>query len=205
MGFEDEIPDTEDAVKAANAYAENKRNEAEAARVQTLAKMQENQDELRKKQEQLSQLSELLGVSEMRHKIDQQDQSITYLAGRMDEMIKTLNNFVASSQTEAAPMPASVTTAGIPGMDKLALLQQVAPNLIDKLMDRLFPSQQAAAAAPLISQEVINEKMTKAFFDDLETGESIRQFISDTLKKKATQQIVKQSLGNIGVPSHEPE
>lgn len=47
--------------------------------------------------------------------------------------------------------------------------------------------------------------MTKAFFDDLETGESIRKFISDTLKKKATQAIVKQSLGNMGQIEHTPE
>jgi hypothetical protein len=47
--------------------------------------------------------------------------------------------------------------------------------------------------------------MTRAFYDDLETGESIRQFISDALKKKATKTIVNQSLSNIGVSNHEPE
>jgi len=65
MGFEDEIPDTEDAVKAANAYAENKRNEAAAKQAETIAKMQQNQEDLRKKQEQLAQLSEVLGINEM--------------------------------------------------------------------------------------------------------------------------------------------
>ena len=45
---------------------------------------------------------------------------------------------------------------------------------------------------------MINEKMKSAFLDDLETGENIRRFISDTLKRKATRTVVTQALGDMG-------
>jgi exonuclease VII large subunit len=203
LGFEDETEEPMDAVEAANLYAENKRKEADQRQAETLAQMEKNQEDFKKKQQQLGQLSEILGINEMRHKIDQQDQSINYLASRMDEMILTLNKFMTPQEPQI-PNPTTANSM-MDANSKFQLIQQIAPGLLEKLLDRIFPAQ-TAGPAPLISQDVINEKMTKAFYDDLETGESIRQFISDALKKKATKTIVNQSLSNIGVASnHEPE
>lgn len=208
MGFEDEIPDTTDAVATANAYAENKRTEAEKARLETLAKMQENQDELRKKQEQLAQLSELLGVSEMRHKMDQQDQSITYLAGRMDEMIKTLNNFVAASQTEAVPTTAAVTTAGVPGMDKLAAIQSIGP-VLEQLANayRIFKGQESQPQQTIgfLTPEYIMDQTAKAVKRKFELGDTIVDSVEAVLTKGLTKQIVKHTLNNAVSEVHEPE
>jgi uncharacterized protein YidB (DUF937 family) len=202
MASKDEIPTTDDAVKAANEYAEKQRTEAAKRQAETLAQMEKNQEELRKKQEQLSKLSEALGINEMRHKLDQQDQSITYLASRMDDIVTAINNLAANMQTPAASKLADNT--GIDPAMKMQIIQDTLPRIVDKVISKIFPDTQAVAAPQLISQDLINEKMTKAFMDDLETGESIRKFISDTLKKKATQTIVKQSLGNMGMPEHEP-
>ncbi len=40
--------------------------------------------------------------------------------------------------------------------------------------------------------------MEAGILDDLETGENIRRFISDSLKKKATRTVVNEALGNMG-------
>ena len=143
----------------------------------------------------------------MRTKIDQQDESLTYLAGRMDEIIKALNNSMAQLQNNTPQqIPAQMTAAGNAQLDRISQLEGIGA-IVERLATtwKSLKGESAPAMQPLISQDIINEKMTKAFFDDLETGESIRKFISDTLKKKATQAIVKQSLGNMGQIEHTPE
>jgi len=207
MGFEDETPNTTDEIEAANLYAQKKRLEAEKARAETLLKSQQNQEEYEAKQRKLKELAEVLGVAEMRTKIDQQDESLTYLAGRMDEIIKALNNSMAQLQNNTPQqIPAQMTAAGNAQLDRISQLEGIGA-IVERLATtwKSLKGESAPAMQPLISQDIINEKMTKAFFDDLETGESIRKFISDTLKKKATQAIVKQSLGNMGQIEHTPE
>ena len=54
------------------------------------------------------------------------------------------------------------------------------------------------AAAPLIDQDFINQKMKSAVLEDLETGENIRRFISTALKQKATKSVVNSALGDLG-------
>lgn len=201
MGFEDEITNTDDAVQNANAFAENQRKEAELRQAETLAQMEENRQKMDEKQKRLVQLSEVLGITEMRHKMDQQDESIKYLAGRMDESIKQINNILAVIQGQ--PLAPQVATDG--GDKHAMLLQALNSPLAEKIIDKLLGSNTAAAQPSLISQELINEKMTSAFMDDLATGENIRKFISDSLKKQATKAIVNKSLGDIGKTIHEPE
>ena len=58
--------------------------------------------------------------------------------------------------------------------------------------------QNGAAAAPLIDQDFINQKMKSAVLEDLETGENIRRFISTALKQKATKSLVNTALGDLG-------
>lgn len=194
MGFEDDNPSIEDI----NDQLAEQRREAELKRAETLQKMEQNRVEDEQAKAKLKALSNTLGIDQMREDIDAVKININYLGERMGDMVKAINNISASLQGQPQPQEAGAVTA--PGNKLNVLLDLFQSPIGDKLLSKLFPENQAQSITPLISQDLINEKMTNAFMQDLETGESIRRFISDTLKKKATQTIVKTALSDMRTP-----
>lgn len=137
-------------------------------------------------------LSLVTDVKRQGEDIDRLNQSMTWAAEQIQKIALAVNQ-----QTEVLN---KISNQGIPqgGNDvKSSIAELLNSPLGERLMDKLLPNE-SNVPAPLIDQNTINQKMTKAFMDDLETGESIRSFISDSLKKKATKEIVNKSLGNIG-------
>lgn len=194
MGFEDENPTIEDI----NDQLAEQRKESELKRAETIQKMEQNRIEDEQAKAKLKALSNTLGIDQMREDIDAVKININYLGERMGDMVKAINNISASLQGQPQPTEAGAVTA--PGNKLNVLLDLFQSPIGDKLLSKLFPENQPQSITPLISQDLINEKMTNAFMQDLETGESIRRFISDTLKKKATQTIVKTALSDMRTP-----
>ena len=129
-------------------------------------------------------------VNAQREDIDKLNQSVEYIAGTMTKIAQAVDN-------QSAIINELQKGGGTPDANKAMLGELLQSPLGEKLLSRIFPESNPGPA-PLIDQSIINQKMTQAFMDDLDTGESIRKFISDSLKKKATRQIVNHSLGNIG-------
>jgi len=136
-------------------------------------------------------------VKTQREDIDKLNQSMEYVVKKMDQVITVVDaqsKILSSGKVEGQQTQQR---------NNLEMLNQFFNSSVgEKIASKFFPENSAPA---LISQEVINEKMQKAFMDDLDTGESIRKFISDSLKRKATKEIVNTSLGNIGKEVHEPK
>jgi len=57
----------------------------------------------------------------------------------------------------------------------------------------------------LIDQDTINKEMQSAFFDNLNTGKSINNFVKDALKKKATKEILSDTMQHLGHDEHAPQ
>ena len=81
-------------------------------------------------------------------------------------------------------------------MEKIEALSQLIQPLTEAY--KLFKGTNENTVQPLISQEVINEKMKQNFFDNIETGESINNFIKTALKKNMTKSIINTALKDIG-------
>ena len=124
--------------------------------------------------------------------IDRLNKSMNYIAEQMGKLVDAFNKLPQNGQV-AAPQGDIKNTLG-------ELLQS---PLGEKLISKLLP--EAPAASPLISNEDIQKRMVESFYDDLNTGKSIRDFISGSLKKAATKAVINTSLKEIGNPNlHEP-
>lgn len=188
MGYEDEGPSIEEI----NDELGRQRNELELTRQNTLATMEKNKAEDEAQRQKLKALSNTLGINQIREDLDSVKTNITYLAERLGEMVKAINNVSAVISNSPPPQ---ITDQP---QNKINMIGELLSSpLGDKILAKIFPENNINSIAPLISQDLINEKMTSAFMQDLETGESIRKFIADTLKKKATQVIVKTALSDI--------
>jgi len=135
-------------------------------------------------------------VKSQREDIDKLNQSVSYLVTKMDQVITVVdaqskllsNGKVDGKQTQQA--------------NNLEIFNQFLNSPVgEKIASKIFPENNSN---PLISQDWINEKVVEGFKDDLNTGSTIRKFIADSLKKKATKEIVNTSLANIGKDTHEP-
>jgi len=85
-------------------------------------------------------------------------------------------------------------------MDSLAALSDVA----EKLMGT-WKAYKGDGTPSLIDQDVINREMQAAFFDNLNTGKSINNFVKDALKKKATKEVLKGTMEALGQDEHAPQ
>jgi uncharacterized coiled-coil protein SlyX len=150
----------------------------------------------------LRALSEVLGVSQQREEIDKLNQSMTYLAQKMNEIALVVDKQSAIIQSGVTPQAAPPQNDS---MQKLEHLGTLAENL-GPLLERIFPKHDVTQ--PLIDNNIIQEKMKQTFFDNLETGESINNFIKNSLKKSVTKNVINTSLKDIGqanqVNTHEP-
>jgi len=148
-------------------------------------------------QAKLKALSEMLGVTQQREEIDQLNTSMKYLAEKMSDIAKVIDGqskILNNLNPNAKPTDNT--------QDKFMMIGE----LIEKsapLLDKLFPKNEAPS---LIDNNIIADKMKQTFFDNLETGESINNFIKASLKKAVTKNVINTSLADIGKEtiSHEP-
>ena len=160
------------------------------------------QGEEEKKREKLRELSEALGIDEHRKEIDKLNSSVTYIADELTKTNSAINTIAQALSTGQAPP--SVSTPQSTGMDIEKL--EVVGNLLEKVMGMYGQYKQMGqpqGPAPLIDQSIINQKMQQTFFDNLETGESINNFIKDSLKKTVTKKVINSSLSEIGKANNE--
>ena len=193
MGFEDE----HDYVEEINAdYAKRieEKNKPDVEKGFSIgnSSLDVKKQEEEQKREYLFKLSNALGITQHREEIDKLNTSVTYIAERMAEDRQSINEILGILKN---PTGAAIQTEKADPMQKIEALSQLIQPLAEAY--KLFKGD-SQAPQPLISQEIINEKMTKTFFDNLETGESINDFIKSSLKKTVTRKIVNQALSEIG-------
>lgn len=161
------------------------------------------------KSEAVSQLNRLVqDQQQQREEIDSIKVGMEQLAGKMQEMLDVINkqsDILGGAQNEVSINGTPQNTPPQPNVNNLIALKDILDsNLGTKLIERLFPSEHAAPA--LIDNSLIQDKMKKTFFDNLETGESINNFIKNSLKKSVTKEVINSSLKDIGKQTitHEP-
>lgn len=194
---EDENVDVIEKIAIQN---EKREAEAELARLNTIHQMELNRenaknqiDEEQKKREYLQKLSNSLGITQQREEIDKLNISVTYIAARMQEDRTSINEIL---QILKNPTGAAIPTEKVDPMQKIEALSQMLGPIVDAY--KAFKGTNESVAQPLISQEIINEKMKQNFFDNLETGEDINHFIKDALKKRVTRTVINKALSEIG-------
>ena len=198
-GNEDKI---DEVIQKNNLEVKAREEEAERVRLNTIHQMEinrKNVDDETKKREYLIKLSDSIGVTQIREEVDKLNTSVSYIAEKMAEDRNSINEILGILKN-----PSTVTTPGekINPMEKIEALSQLIQPLAEAY--KLFKGTNENTAHPLISQEMINEKMTRNFMDVIETGEDINSFIKDALKKKVTRTVVNQALAGIGRENHGP-
>ena len=164
-----------------------KRNVSQAADSKILSVDEERQ--------KLTQLVEAMGIKQLSEEVDILKESVKAIATKTSETIDAVNKLTEIMQNGHAP-EAAPSNAGLDAEK----IQQVG-NLVETLSNAwntIKGNSNPQAAAPLIDQDFINQKMKSAVLEDLETGENIRRFISTALKQKATKSVVNSALGDLG-------
>lgn len=133
-------------------------------------------------------------VNQQREEIDRLNESMRYIADELQKTNTAVNKIWEHIQGNNTNSSTAITPNGQqqPNIESLAnVLEKISP-----VLDRIWPKNEGPQ--PLISQEVINTKMQQAFFDNLDTGESINNYVKNTLKKKVTQKVINESFKEIG-------
>ena len=167
---------------------ESKKNVSKAADSKILSVDQER--------EKLKQLVEAMGIKQLSEEVDILKESVKAIAVKTSETIDAVNQLTSVIQNGAAAAPTDKQSSS--NLDP-AKLEQMG-NFFEQLSHvwSNFKGNNQPAAAPLIDQDFINQKMKSAVLEDLETGENIRRFISTALKQKATKSVVNTALGDLG-------
>ena len=185
---ENEIENIIEQGKIESEKAEqSKRNVSLAADSKILSVEEERQ--------KLTQLVEAMGIRQLSEEVDILKESTKAIATKTAECIEAVNKLTEVMQNGQLPEAAPASS----GLDP-AKIEQVG-NLVETLSNAwntIKGNSNPQAAAPLIDQEFINQKMKSAVLEDLETGENIRRFISTALKQKATKSVVNTALGDLG-------
>ena len=185
---ENEIENIIEQGKIESQKAEqSKRNVSLAADSKILSVEEERQ--------KLTQLVEAMGIRQLSEEVDILKESTKAIATKTAECIEAVNKLTEVMQNGQLPEAAPASS----GLDP-AKIEQVG-NLVETLSNAwntIKGNSNPQAAAPLIDQDFINQKMKSAVLEDLETGENIRRFISTALKQKATKSVVNSALGDLG-------
>ena len=164
----------------------------------TLAIGNSSIDKEQKKREYLIELSKALGITQHREELDKLNQSVTYLAERMAEDRTSINEILQILKGGQVQQTSSVMPEA---QNKMAALSEALPQLLE--VWKMIKGEPQNQEEPLISQSEIREKMKQTFYDNLETGESINNFIKNSLKKSVTKTIIQGALKDIGKESLE--
>ena len=191
---ENEIENIIEQGKIESQKAEqSKRNVSLAADSKILSVEEERQ--------KLTQLVEAMGIRQLSEEVDILKESVKAIATKTSETIDAVNKLTEVMQNGHLPEAAPASS----GLDP-AKIEQVG-NLVETLSNAwntIKGNSNPQAAAPLIDQDFINQKMKSAVLEDLETGENIRRFISTALKQKATKSVVNSALGDLGATQTNP-
>ena len=191
---ENEIENIIEQGKIESQKAEqSKRNVSLAADSKILSVEEERQ--------KLTQLVEAMGIRQLSEEVDILKESVKAIATKTSETIDAVNKLTEVMQNGQLPEAAPASS----GLDP-AKIEQVG-NLVETLSNAwntIKGNSNPQAAAPLIDQDFINQKMKSAVLEDLETGENIRRFISTALKQKATKSVVNSALGDLGATQTNP-
>ena len=191
---ENEIENIIEQGKIESQKAEqSKRNVSLAADSKILSVEEERQ--------KLTQLVEAMGIRQLSEEVDILKESTKAIATKTAECIEAVNKLTEVMQNGQLPEAAPASS----GLDP-AKIEQVG-NLVETLSNEwntIKGNNNPQAAAPLIDQDFINQKMKSAVLEDLETGENIRRFISTALKQKATKSVVNSALGDLGATQTNP-
>ena len=168
-----------------------------------LQEIQEEKD--RENREKFKALSATLGI-------DKQNEEIDGLKKGQDLILQKLNEFAAviSQQSEVLN---TITQGGqtapqnggpqVDQLQKIQLLTELMDSKIgDLLIKKLGGGEPAPVAAPLISQEYINEKMRNSVMENFELGETILDAVKSTLKKKAVKGLTDAAIQETGLSDH---
>jgi len=142
-------------------------------------------------------------LANQRSEIDVIKQAIQVLSSQQNEIAKMLNQ-----QTQILNQLSQGTTAAnlqMPAqgmnLDSINALGEIAEKLAN-----VWKTYKGGDSSPaLIDQETINREMQSAFFDNLNTGKSINNFVKDALKKKATKEILSSTMEQLGKDDHSPQ
>lgn len=151
-------------------------------------------ERVKEKAEKLKNLSAALGIDQQREEIDKLNQSVTYIADKLNETNQAVNSIAQMMQSPGIT-PAPQEGQGM-DIQKIEALGQIAEKAAS--IWQTFKGPQTQGQPALIDQSFINQKMVETFMDNLETGESINNFIKNSLKKSVTKNVINTSLKDIG-------
>ena len=186
-------PEDDDSIKQDKINQEKNRLEAgdhSGARFSNIKSPEEEEKENKRN----AVLNLVNDVNSQREDIDKLNQSMSYVAQSVNEIKAVMNQ-----QTEVLNRLSNAPqAAGAPGVDPKAMLGDILNSpLGEKLINKLLPDENRGPA-PIIDNSLIQDKMKQTFFDNLETGESINNFIKNSLKKSVTKSVINTSLKDIG-------
>tara|TARA_R100000963_G_C4645043_1_gene109144 strand:- start:1560 stop:2234 length:675 start_codon:yes stop_codon:yes gene_type:complete len=191
---ENEIENIIEQNKIETEQAEQaKRNVSQAADSKILSVEEER--------EKMKQLVEAMGIKQLSEEVDILKESTKAIATKTAECIEAVNKLTEVMQNgpipEAAPSQSNLDPAKLEQMGNFF-------EQLSHVWNNFKGNNNPQAAAPLIDQDFINQKMKSAVLEDLETGENIRRFISTALKQKATKSVVNSALGDLGATQTNP-
>lgn len=138
-----------------------------------------------------NQRTEIDSIKEVLKVISEQQNQLATL---VNQQTQVMNNLAPGN-----PQDPKLPQQGL-NMDNLSALGDVA----EKIMSA-WKSYKGDSTPALIDQETINREMQTAFFDNLNTGKSINNFVKDALKRKATKDILKGTMEALGQDEHSPQ
>ena len=134
-------------------------------------------------------------IDSIKQVVEVSSQQINQIALRVNELTQVINQLAPGNQQNP-----ELPKQGL-NMDNLSALSEAA----EKIISAWKTYKGGDNPAPLIDQETINREMQSAFFDNLNTGKSINNFVKDALKKKATKEILKSTMETLGQDEHAPQ
>lgn len=139
-----------------------------------------------------NQRSEIDSIKEVLKVLSEQQNQLAVL---INQQTQAINNLAPGN-----PQDPKLPQRGL-NMENLEALGNVA----EKVMGAWKSYKGDNNPVPLIDQETINREMQSAFFDNLNTGKSINNFVKDALKRKATKEILKGTMEALGQDEHAPQ
>lgn len=139
-----------------------------------------------------NQRNEIDSIKEVLKVILEQQKQFAVL---VNQQTQAINNLAPGNSQDQQSQKQSLN------MENLSAIGDVA----EKIMGAWKTYKGDNSPVALIDQEMINKEMKDAFFDNLNTGKSINNFVKDALKRKATKEILKGTMEALGQDEHAPQ
>lgn len=165
MDYEDEIPATTDAIKAANEYAENQRKEQESKRLDTIAQMEQNRMDEEKAKKKLELIAEIVKqmqqpiIADLREQRSQIEEIKTAI-GQISEVFRTMNN------PQAPILPTAANLNDMPP----ELKAQMASGLLDGIAKLVMAWRSNSVPAQATNANWFNDFSQQIIANMLQAG-----------------------------------